>query len=133
MSDDVLIVDGETVMAGPRSIDLRREAAERLGTGELIGHVGARERWRAPLAPVPAELPLRGWITLEWGDAVAVEPIRGVDRLQALIPHRGVRLTPAKPAALVQFSGLPHLRLIRPHGWDSLPETTDRLLDAIAG
>ena len=40
---------------------------------------------------------------------------------------------PDVPAALVRFSGLPHLRLIRPHGWDSLPETADRLLDAIAG
>jgi hypothetical protein len=133
MSDDVLIIDGEIALAGPRSIDLREEAAERLGTGELIGRVGARDRWRVPLAPVPAELPLRGWITLQWGDAVAVEAIRGVDRLQALIPHRGVRLAPAKPSALVRFSGLPHLRLIRPHGWGSLPEATDRLLDAIAG
>ena len=86
VSDDVLIVDGETVLAGPRSIDLREEAAERLGTGELIGRVGARDRWRVTLAPIAAELPLRGWITLEWGEAVAVEPIRGAERLRALLP-----------------------------------------------
>jgi hypothetical protein len=132
-SDDVLIVDGELALAGPRSLDLREEAAERLGTGELMGRVGARDRWRVTLDAVPAELPLRGWVTLEWGDAVAVEPIRGAERLRALIPHRGVFLAPAKPAALVEFTNLPHLRLTRPRGWDSLPEAADRLLDAVAG
>lgn len=133
VSDDVLIVDGTTVLAGPRSIDLREEAAQRLGTGELIGRVGVRDRWRVALDPVAPELPLKGWITLEWGDRVAVEAIRGAERLNALLPHRGVRLVPAEPAALVRFSGLPHLRLIRPRDWDSLPEAADRLLDAIAG
>jgi hypothetical protein len=85
------------------------------------------------LGPVPAELPLRGWVTLDWGDAVAVEPVRGADRLRALLPHRGVFLEPAVPAALVRFSALPHLRLVRPRGWDSLPDAADRLLDAVAG
>jgi hypothetical protein len=131
MSDDVLIVDGETAFAGPRSIDLRVEAARRLGAGEPLGRVGARDRWRLPLAPVPAELPLRGWVTLEWGDAVSVQPIRGAGRLSALLPHRGVRLVPSVPAALVRLSGLPHLRLTRPRGWDSLSGAADRLLDAI--
>src|SRR6266480_4812986 len=45
-SDDLLVVEGSTVFAGPRSIDLRREAAERLAVGEALGVVGARERWR---------------------------------------------------------------------------------------
>jgi hypothetical protein len=98
-----------------------------------MGRVGTRDRWRVRLAPVEAELPLRGWITLEWGDEVAVEPIRGARRLQALLPHRGVFLVPAEPAALVRFSGLPHLRLIRPRDWGSLPEAADRLLGAVAG
>ncbi|WP_028065231.1 hypothetical protein [Solirubrobacter soli] len=132
-SDDVLIVDGELALAGPRSLDLREEAAERLGVGELMGRVGARDRWRVTLDPVPAELPLRGWVTLDWGDAVAVEPLRGADRLRALFPHRGVFLEPAVPSALVRFSALPHLRLVRPRGWDSLPEAAGRLLDAVAG
>jgi hypothetical protein len=133
VADDVLIIDGELALAGPRSLDLREEAAQRLGAGEPMGRVGARERWRLQLAPVPAELPLRGWITLEWGDSVAVEPIRGAERLHALLPHRGVLLEPAQPAALIRLSALPHLRLIRPRDWDLLPEAADRLLDAIAG
>jgi hypothetical protein len=132
VSDDVLVIDGADALAGPRSIDLREEAALHLGIGEPIGRVGARERWRFVLPPVAPELPLHGWITLEWGDAVAVEPIRGAGRLPALLPHRGVRMTPLDPAVLVRFSALPHLRFIRPRDWDALPGAAERLLAAIA-
>jgi hypothetical protein len=132
VSDDVLVVEEGTVFAGPRSIDLRAEAAGRLGVGEPLGRVGARERWRLPLGPVAPELPLRGWITLEWGDSIAVEHLRGASRLGALIPHRGIRLAPTEPDALLRLSALPHLRLVRPQRWDSLSEATARLLDAIA-
>jgi hypothetical protein len=133
LSDDVLVIDGDRAFAGPRSIDLRSEAAEVLGAGEALGHIGARDRWRVPLDPVPAELPLRGWISLEWGDAVALESVRGSERLMALMPHRGVRLEPAIPAALVRLSALPHLRLTRPRDWGSMGEVADRLLAALAG
>ena len=78
-------------------------------------------------------MPLRGWITLEWGDTVSVEHVRGAEKLAALIPHRGVRLVPTDPAALVRLSALPHLRFTRPRDWDVLPSATDRLLEAIGG
>jgi hypothetical protein len=133
VSDDVVIIDGGTVFAGPRSVDLRDESAQRLGIGEPMGQVGARERWRVALPPIEAELPFRGWITLEWGDAVSVAPIRGAQRLPALVPHRGVRMAPLDPAVLVRFSALPHLRFTRPRDWASLGPATERLLDAIAG
>jgi hypothetical protein len=132
MSDDVLVIDGSCVFAGPRSIDLRADAAEHLGAGDPLGHLGARERWRLPLAPVPAEAPLRGWITLAWGDRVAVEPLRGAERLRALIPHRGVRLMPSDPGALLRLTELPHLSLTRPRSWASLDAAADRLLESIA-
>jgi hypothetical protein len=132
-SDDVLVIDDGTVLVGPRSIDLRDEAATRLEVGEPLGRVGARERWRLPLAPVPPELPLRGWISLEWGDEIGVEFLRGADRLAALIPHRGVRLAPTAPGALLQLSGLPHIRFTRPRRWDVLPDATARLVSAITG
>jgi hypothetical protein len=132
VSDDVMVVDDGVVLAGPRSIDLREEAATRLGVGEPLGRVGSRERWRLPLPPVAAELPLRGWITLEWGEEVAIERLSGAERLGALLPHRGVRLAPTTPQALLQLSALPHLRLVRPQKWNSLSDATSRLLDAIA-
>jgi hypothetical protein len=130
--DDALVLDGMTAFVGPRTIDLRAESAQRLGIGEALGRVGVRDRWRVPLGAVPAELPFRGWVQLEWGDGVAVEPVRGAARLSALIPHRGVRLEPPRPEALVDYAALPQLTLRRPHGWASLREGADRLLDAIA-
>lgn len=58
LADDVLIVDRDLqAFAGPRCIDLRREAALALGIGESIGVVGTRERWRAPWARCPARFP----------------------------------------------------------------------------
>jgi hypothetical protein len=37
VADDILVVDGTTTFAGPRSIDLRPDAAQRLGLGEEMG------------------------------------------------------------------------------------------------
>ena len=130
--DDALVLDELTALAGPRSIDLRAESAERLGIGEPLGTVGVRERWRVALDPVAAELPFRGWVSLEWGDELAVEPLRGAARLPALIPHRGVRIEPPRPEALIEYAALPHLVLRRPPGWESLSEGVERLLEAIA-
>ena len=130
--DDALILDRQTAFAGPRSIDLRAESARRLGLGEALGTVGVRERWRVPLGAVEPELPFRGWVSLEWADEVSVDAVRGAARLPALVPHRGVRIEPPRPAALVEYAALPHLVLRRPRGWGSLGEGAERLLDAIA-
>jgi hypothetical protein len=132
-SDDVLVIADGIALAGPRSIDLREEPAKRLGVGEPMGRIGMRDRWRLALDPVPPELPLRGWISLAWGEEITVESLRGADRLAALIPHRGVRLVPTAPTALLELSALPHLRLTRPRRWDSLRDAAARLADAIAG
>jgi hypothetical protein len=133
VSDDVLILDGDGVFAGPRSVDLRPDAARRLGVGEPLGHVGTRERWRLRLPPIAPRLPLRGCIILAWGDAPAVEPVRGRERLVSLLPHRGVRLGAVDPAGLMRLSALPQWRLVRPPDWRSLDAQRDRLLEALAG
>jgi hypothetical protein len=133
VSDDLVVLAGGEVLAGPRCIDLREESARRLGVGEELGVVGARERWRLPLADVGAETPLRGWVVLGWDDELAVEPLRGPERLLALLPYRSVQLTPQAPFDLVELSALPVWRLRRPRRWDSLAEGAGRLLDALAG
>lgn len=129
--DDALILDGLTALAGPRSIDLREDSARRLGVGEPLGKVGTRERWRVPLDPIQPELPFRGWVTLEWSEEIAVEPIAGAARLPALVPHRGVFLAPPRPELLVEYAALPHWRLRRPRRSGSLREGVERLLAAL--
>ena len=59
LCDDLLVLDGRTVLAGPRSVDLREDAAQRLGSGEAIGVTGARERWRQRLGPAGPARPVR--------------------------------------------------------------------------
>lgn len=126
--DDVLVLDGTTALAGPRSIDLRADAAERLGVGECLGVLGERERWRVPLGPVEAELPLRGWITLRWSKQAAVRPLRGAERLCALLGNRALHAASPDPMAPIELSALPFLELSRPQAWDSTTESIDLLL-----
>jgi hypothetical protein len=129
--DDLLVLDRGDALAGPRCIDLRAEPAARLGVGEALGVVGLRERWRLVLDAVPARVPLRGWITLEWADELALEPLRGSERLLALLPQLAVRLTPPAPEELVELSSHPVWRLRRPCRMDVLPELADRLAEVI--
>jgi len=131
VADDLLVVDGDAVLAGPRCIDLRETSAAHLGTGAPLGVVGARERWRVPLPPVAARVPLRGWVTLVWADAVGVDILRGAERMLALLPFRSVQLVPDAPADLVDLSSLPVLRLRRPQRWGALDDAAARLLDAV--
>ena len=131
VSDDLLVVDGDSVLAGPRCIDLREGSAGHLGAGEPLGVVGVRERWRLALEPVAPRTPLRGWVTLAWDDEVAVDALRGPDRMLALLPFRSVQLAPGAPQDLVDFGALPVLRLRRPRRWEALDEGAGRLLAAI--
>ena len=97
LTDDLLVVDGEAALAGPRCIDLREETSERLGVGEPLGVVGQRERWRLALGVVPAQVLLRGFVTLAWHSQLALESVRGPERLLTLLPARTVRVGADKP------------------------------------
>jgi hypothetical protein len=136
LTDDVLVLDGAGALAGPRSIDLREEPARRLGVGEPLGIVGARRRWRVRPGPVPAAVPLAGWVVLAWDDAAppAVREVRGAARVETIGRHRGVRLPPVGGgAALLELAALPVLELRRPRDWASADEAGERLLAAVGG
>jgi hypothetical protein len=129
--DDMLVLDGLDALAGPRSVDLRREAAARLGAGEHLGVVGARERWRLRIADVPVRAPLGGWVSLAWGDRIEVVPLRGSERLERLAAARGARLPPRHPDAFLELAALPAWELRRPRRWSSLADGLARLLDTV--
>jgi hypothetical protein len=131
LCDDILVLDDLTAFAGPRSIDLRADAARHLAAGEPLGVVGTRERWRLMLESVPAELPLGGWISLRWDDRIQASPVRGSDRLRELGAHRGLSLYPPKPETLIELSALPFMTLRRPRRWGSGDDAVKCLLDAL--
>jgi hypothetical protein len=130
--DDMLVVDGLRAHAGPRSVDLRREAAAKLGVGEYLGVVGARERWRLPVGQLVDEPMLGGWIFLAWGERVAVTRMSGAARLARLAGNRGTRLPERNPDALLEVASLPAWELTRPRRWSSLAEGVACLLETVA-
>lgn len=134
LADDLVVLDGGRVLAGPRSIDLRQAPALQLGVGEPLGRIGLRDRWRLRLPVAPAELPLRGWIVLAWGGGPpSLHALQGAARLQAILPHRAVRLTPTDPAALVHLAALPCYELRRSRAWSSLPDAAQLLVESLSG
>jgi hypothetical protein len=131
--DDMLILEAGRPFAGPRSVDLRAEAAQALGAGQPLGVVGARERWRLDLEPLVETPPLRGWIHLEWGEQLSLEPLTGAEKLRRLTRERGLRVPIRDPDALLELAGLPAWTFRRPRSWESFPGAVENLLDAIAG
>lgn len=133
LADDLLVLDGQRAFAGPRSIDLRRDAASSLALGYPLGVVGDRERWRVALEPIRPELAFHGWVALRWSEEPAIRPLRGADRLRELLVHRALRIPPRTPAALIELASLPFVELSRPRRWSSIQQAADRLLDKVSG
>jgi hypothetical protein len=134
LADDALILDGRRkVLAGPRCIDLRKQAATALGMGESIGVVGTRERFRMRLAPVPCEVHLGGFICLEWGKT-AFAPVSPERRAGALAQSFALRLPERSEqayVALMELLGLPMMRFRRPRALDRIQVSAQRLLAGI--
>lgn len=129
LTDDVLVVDACTAFSGPRSIDLREEAAH-LG-GQALGFVGNRERWRLRAGEAPPAAPLGGIIRLEWGDSVQIEPLGAEERLQSLITGSALPPSEREALGLLELAALPAWRFARPRDLAQLEEVTGRLLGVL--
>jgi hypothetical protein len=130
--DDVLVIDRDlTAYAGPRTIDLREDAAAALGVGEPIA-AGARERWRLRLGALERRLTLGGWVFAEWADELELRRLGASETLASLYRNRSIRVPPRDPAWFLQLSALPAWELRRPRSWASLPATLELLLGALA-
>lgn len=132
VTDDVVVVDGPRVYSGPRCLDLREPAAEHFRTGQPLGKVGRRERWRVDLPEIASDFPLAGWVLLGWSDHVAIEPIEGSRRLAPLASNRALVAPGTAPRALLDMATLPVVLFGRPKGWGSLAMGLELLLRALA-
>lgn len=133
LCDDVLVLDSGAALAGPRSIDLRTDAAERLRIGEPLGVIGGRDRWRVALEPIEPELPFHGWIALRWAEKPTIRPLEGAGRLSRLLANRALLVPPRAPTVVFDLARAPFLELSRPRRWDAIDDALDRLLTAISG
>ncbi len=131
LSDDILIIRGTTVFSGPRSVDLRADAAG-LG-GEPLGFVGNRQRWRLRASDCPPSLPLGGMFHLVWGDQIGVKPLQPKDRLQALVNSTVLRPEEREAEQLLALAALPAWECSRPADLGDLEQVAARLLAALPG
>jgi hypothetical protein len=131
VSDDVLILDGLTLFAGPRCVDLREESAAVLG-GEALGVVGSRGRWRLQPGDVPPAGPLDAVVHLEWGDDVRVGPVEPGARLAALVDNSVLRPGNEVALELLELASLPTWRFERPRDLGRLDDAGAALLSALS-
>ena len=129
LADDVVIVAGSRAFAGPRAVDLRPDTARRLGVGRALGVVGSRPRWRVALPPCPAELPVRGWMFVEWTERPHALRMRASECLGRLTEALTVRLDPLAPRGLLDLAALPAWSVGRERDWDRLDDHVDHLLE----
>jgi len=132
LADDLTVIDGTEVLTGPRAIDLRSDAAARLGIGEPLGVIGMRERWRVRLPQVEDSHPLGGFVHLAWADRATVRTLGAEQRLRRLAFHRGVRHPDDNPARLLPHTAHPAVELARPRSWEAVPDAMDLLLETLA-
>jgi len=128
VTDDVLVLDGESAQTGPRCIDLRQGSAFPAAAPEP-SRSNTRARLRLPALTAPAEL--AGWVALEWGEQVELEPLRPSQRLHRLASAHS-RAGDPRDRALLELAHLPGWVLRRPPRLDLLPETARRVVELAA-
>jgi hypothetical protein len=132
VADDLLVIDHGVVHAGPRCVDLRADAAERLGPTRDLGVFGPRRRFRLSGPPAPARLPLAGFFLLEWGDEPLVQMERLPLRERAPLLHRleyAGLLGPTDPLKVLDLAGLPAWRVRRPRDWESTADAVQAMAE----
>jgi hypothetical protein len=129
VADDLFVLAGDEVFAGPRCLDLRPASVPTLGSAVQGQIVREGERLRMPLDPLDWSLPFGGCVVLREGAEVAARSVGAAQRLGALTPqwmwghHDGV--------ALLDVLTHPMIELERPLRWDALPEALDMLTDVL--
>ncbi len=133
IADDVLVVDNGCALAGPSCVDLRSDAAHRMGIGSYLGVVGARERTRFYTSPASAPVPLRGWIVPLWADDISVVRISPPARLGLLLHNQTLLLPPVDHQRFLDLAALPFYEFRRPRDWSQMAEAVNRLVGTLCG
>jgi hypothetical protein len=123
MGDDVAVLAGRTVLAGPRTADLREESARHWDVSDDALVELVRPRWRQDLGPSPLEAPLGGIVELAWGPALATARLGSAEKLGLLARHDALGRGPASPTAFLDLLGVPAFSVTRPRDLSGLEDT----------
>lgn len=125
LCDDVLIVDGDHVLTGPRCVDLRRPPP---GDAPVVRR---GSRWRVTLEPIAARWPLAGIVHLEWRDRLAVTRLAAPEALRRLAARQREDRYPRDPAVAFALASVPAFELGRPRDLDGIGATLEALVGVL--
>ncbi|GIJ52284.1 hypothetical protein Val02_91700 [Virgisporangium aliadipatigenens] len=129
-TDDHLNVRDGLAHAGPRCLDLRADAAQRLDLERGSRIVRGDERRRFELPPVRrASAPVVRTVVLAWGPRVRVEPVPPRERLGIVATHRTAQPVDGNLAVPLALAALPMVRLERPKTFDCMDEVAEAVLN----
>jgi hypothetical protein len=128
LADDLVVTNGHQVFCGPRMIDLRQPLPSMT---EPMTRARGASRWRLSLAPLPASVPLGGWIYLQWCAEVAMCPVPPSILLGRLAARRAWPALPSDPETLLALAARPGWDLGRPADWARMDEAVDLLLGTL--
>ena len=100
LADDLLVLDGRVVRAGPACIDLRPDMAKGMPEARYIGEIGGRARYRLTAPRGPARAEIGGFFLLNWSDdaTVRVEALPATEALRTVYAQEFIGLLgPANP------------------------------------
>jgi hypothetical protein len=126
LTDDLAVLDGTQVLAGPRSIDLRPTAET---TGQTLPLVRDGERHRLRLPAVDAALPLCGVVLLEWGPKIELAPVRFPERLPLISRQRTFPSLTPNAVTMLELGSAPTIWARRPQGLSGLAAFGPALVD----
>jgi hypothetical protein len=126
LTDDLAVMDGRTVLAGPRSIDLRLTTPS---SGAPVHLVRDGERDRLQLTEVLDGLPLVGLAVLEWASQISFTPIALRDRFEIIDHQRTFHGIRSSPIAMLELGSVPMVRAGRPRDIAQLPAFGRALVD----
>lgn len=129
VTDDLLVVDADLqAHAGPRCVDLRRSSAEAFPGAVRVDDYPTRERYRLTPGPVPAAVPLAGFVRLLWSEhRQGLTPIRAVDRLPLIGAAISMGGPLANPGLVLDLAALPVFALERPRDLSTLAASVDAI------
>ena len=93
--------------------------------------VRCTQRRRLSLPAIDGEVPLRGWIFLEWGAELALERVPPAARLARLGRFRRAPEMGVDGRDWLGLIGLPMLVLRRPRNWDRMDDVGERLIERL--
>jgi hypothetical protein len=131
VADDVCVIRADRVCAGPRTLDLRPDAAALLCLG-LDNPVRDGQRCRVALPAISGEMPLAGFVELGWSREVDLRRVSPVERLKRLLAASGNN-PDRPPAAILELAGFPYLRLQRAPTKESGESALRLLATALCG